>query len=213
MKRLCVYCGSSTGTNPLHRAAAKSLGELMANLGIGLVYGGGNLGLMGVIADAHLQAGGHVIGVIPKSLMDKELGHTGLTDLRIVNSMHERKQLMVDLSDGFIALPGGIGTLEELFETFTWLQLGFHDKPCGVLNVAGFFNHLQAFLQTVTENQFLLESHHSALLVETDAQTLLKRMADFRSNPPPLAPKIDQEALPQRNRGSESTGPNNNPSD
>jgi uncharacterized protein (TIGR00730 family) len=189
MKRLCVYCGSSIGTNPLHRAAAESLGELMAQLGIGLVYGGGNVGLMGVIADAHLRAGGEVVGVIPKSLMDRELGHTGITDLRIVGSMHERKQLMVDLSDGFIALPGGIGTLEELFETFTWLQLGFHTKPCGILNVDGFFNHLQAFLQNVTANQFLLESHHAALLVESDAPTLLNRMATFHSNIPRTAPK------------------------
>jgi uncharacterized protein (TIGR00730 family) len=150
MKRVCVYCGSATGANPAHRDAAEKLGVLLATRGIGLVYGGGNVGLMGVIADAALRAGGEVIGVIPGALMDKELGHTGVTKLHVVASMHERKQLMADLSDGFIALPGGIGTLEEFFETLTWLQLGFHNKPVGLLNVAGFYEHLLTFLRHVS---------------------------------------------------------------
>ena len=181
MKRICVYCGSSPGADPIHREAAENLGALLAARGIGLVYGGGNVGLMGSIADAALRAGGEVIGVIPTALMDKELGHTGVTKLHVVTSMHERKQLMADLSDGFIALPGGIGTLEELFETFTWLQLGFHDKPVALLNVAGFYDHLLAFLRHAADERFLGPAHLESLLVETDAAPLLARMARFRA--------------------------------
>lgn len=181
MKRVCVYCGSSSGANPIHREAAENLGALLAARGISLVYGGGNVGLMGAVADGALRAGGEVIGVIPSALMDKELGHTGVTKLHVVGSMHERKQLMADLSDGFIALPGGIGTLEELFETFTWLQLGFHDKPVGLLNVAGFYDYLLAFLRHATAEKFMRDAHLEALIVETDADTLLQRMARFRA--------------------------------
>ena len=181
MKRVCVYCGSSSGANPVHREAAESLGALLAVRGIGLVYGGGNVGLMGIIADAVLRAGGEVIGVIPTALMDKELGHSGVTKLHVTASMHERKQLMADLSDGFIALPGGIGTLEELFETFTWLQLGFHDKPVGLLNVAGFYDHLLTFLRHATAEKFMRDAHLESLLVETNAAALLARMAGFRA--------------------------------
>ena len=181
MKRICVYCGSSSGANPVHREAAENLGALLAARGIGLVYGGGNVGLMGIVADAALQAGGEVIGVIPTALMDKELGHAGVTKLHVTASMHERKQLMADLSDGFISLPGGIGTLEELFETFTWLQLGFHGKPVGLLNVAGFYDHLLAFLRHAADERFLGPAHLESLLVETDAGPLLARMARFRS--------------------------------
>jgi uncharacterized protein (TIGR00730 family) len=181
MKRICVYCGSSAGVNPVHREAAVHLGTLLASRGIGLVYGGGNVGLMGVIADAVLHAGGEVIGVIPTALMEKELGHGGVTKLHIVSSMHERKQLMADLSDGFISLPGGIGTLEELFETFTWLQLGFHDKPVGLLNVDGFYDHLLAFLRHAAAERFLRVGHLDSLLVETDCTTLLGRMSQFRA--------------------------------
>ena len=181
MKRICVYCGSSSGSNPLHREAAARLGELLASRGIGLVYGGGNVGLMGVIADAALAAGGEVIGVIPTALMEKELGHGGVTKLHVVASMHERKQLMADLSDGFISLPGGIGTLEELFETFTWLQLGFHDKPVGLLNVDGFYDHLLAFLRHAAAEHFLRPEHLGSLLVETECDTLIGRMARFRA--------------------------------
>lgn len=181
MKRVCVYCGSSSGANPVHREAAEQLGALLAARGIGLVYGGGNVGLMGAVADGALRACGEVIGVIPTALMDKELGHTGVTKLHVVASMHERKQLMADLSDAFIALPGGIGTLEELFETFTWLQLGFHDKPVGLLNVAGFYDHLLTFLAHATDQRFLRPSHLESLLVESDAAELLDRMAGFRA--------------------------------
>jgi uncharacterized protein (TIGR00730 family) len=181
MKRICVYCGSSPGANPIHREAAEHLGALLAARGIGLVYGGGNVGLMGAVADAALQAGGEVIGVIPSALMAKELGHGGVTKLHVVASMHERKQLMADLSDGFIAMSGGIGTLEELFETFTWLQLGFHDKPVGLLNVAGFYDHLLTFLEHATAEQFMRDAHLESLLVESDADALLARMARFRA--------------------------------
>ncbi|MEQ1852022.1 MAG: TIGR00730 family Rossman fold protein, partial [Chthoniobacteraceae bacterium] len=152
-----------------------------AKQGIGLVYGGGNVGLMGVIADAALHAGGEVIGVIPSALMDKELGHLGVTKLHVVGSMHERKQLMADLSEGFIALPGGIGTLEELFETFTWLQLGFHSKPVGLLNIAGFYDHLLTFLRHALADQFLRTGHLESLLVESGAGVLLERMSRFRA--------------------------------
>ena len=181
MKRICVYCGSSPGADPVHRDAAEHLGALLAARGIGLVYGGGNVGLMGAVADGALRAGGEVIGVIPAALMQKELGHTGVTKLHVVASMHERKQLMADLSDGFIALPGGVGTLEELFETFTWLQLGFHDKPVGLLNVAAFYDHLLAFLRHATGEHFLHARHLESLQVGTDAAALLALMADFRA--------------------------------
>ena len=181
IRRVCVYCGSNFGASPEHRAAAEALGTRLARSGLGLVYGGGNVGLMGVIADAALRAGGEVIGVIPRALQEKELGHGGCTELRVVGSMHERKQLMADLADGFIALPGGGGTLEELFETFTWLQLGFHTKPVGLLNVAGFFDQLLAFLRHVTAEQFLKPEHFDCLLVEADAAMLLARMAEFRA--------------------------------
>lgn len=181
MKRLGVYCGSATGTSPAFRAAAEALGTLLAQRGLGLVYGGGNIGLMGTIAHAALTAGGEVIGVIPRALMEKELGLRECTDLRVVGSMHERKQVMADLSDGFIALPGGIGTLEELFETFTWQQLAFHDKPLGLLNVEGFYDHLLAFLRHTAEERFLRSEHLESLLVEVDAVRLIERMSAWRA--------------------------------
>ncbi len=194
MKRICVYCGSSSGADPLHHETAGKVGELLAARGLGLVYGGGNVGLMGAVADGALRAGGEVIGVIPTALMEKELGHSSITKLHVVASMHERKQLMADLSDGFIALPGGIGTLEELFETLTWLQLGFHGKPVGLLNVAGFYDHLLAFLRHATDAGFMRDAHLDLLLVESDAETLLTRMESFRGsslpkwNAPPVSP-------------------------
>lgn len=181
MRRVCVYCGSSPGADPVHRAAAEHLGTLLAERGIGLVYGGGNVGLMGAVADSALRGGGEVIGVIPSALMEKELGHTGVTELHVVRTMHERKQLMADLSDGFIATSGGIGTLDELFEIFTWLQLGFHAKPVGLLNVAGFYDHLLAFLDHVAKERFLRPAHRESLLVENDTAALLRRMASFRA--------------------------------
>ncbi len=150
MRRIAIYCGSSRGNDPVFENAAVQLARYLVSEGIGIVYGGGNVGIMGIIADAALAAGGEVIGVIPESLLAKELGHQGCTELHITRSMHERKQLMVDLSDAFIALPGGFGTLDELFETLTWLQLGFHGKPVGLLNVAGFFYPLRPFFRPMT---------------------------------------------------------------
>ncbi len=180
MNRLCVYCGSLPGDLPAYTKAARDFGTTLARRGIGLVYGGGNIGLMGAVADAVLKAGGEVIGVIPASLMEKELGLRECTELRVVSSMHERKQMMVDLSDGFVALPGGIGTYEELFETFTWQQLAFHDKPVGILNVAGFYDHLLAFLNHATTAGFLRTEHCESLLVDTESDALLDRMAGWR---------------------------------
>src|ERR1043165_174167 len=144
-RRVCVFCGSSPGARPEYRQAAEAMGRLLASRRIGLVYGGGNVGLMGLLADAALSAGGEVIGVIPRHLDAREVAHRGLPDLRVVASMHERKALMADLSDAFIALPGGLGTLEEMFEILTWAQLGLHRKPCGLLNVLGYFDRLLSF--------------------------------------------------------------------
>ena len=180
MRRIAIYCGSSRGNDPVFQTAATGLASYLASQGIGIVYGGGNVGIMGVIADAALAAGGEVIGVIPDSLLAKELGHIGLTELRITRSMHERKQIMVDLSDGFIALPGGFGTLDELFETLTWLQLGFHAKPVGLLNVSGFFDHLLVFLDHMTASGFLKAEHRASLLMENDSAALLTAMRLFQ---------------------------------
>lgn len=184
--RIAIYCGSSGGQDPSLRKAAAELATYLAKQGIGLVYGGGNVGLMGTIANAALAAGGEVIGVIPQALMDKELGHRGLTELYVVKSMHERKQLMVDKSDGFIALPGGFGTLDELFETLTWLQLGFHDKPVGLLNVNGFFDRLLSFLDHMTEQAFLKQEHRDCLLLSETPEDLLAQMRRFEP------PKLDK---------------------
>jgi len=190
MKRVCVFCGSSPGANPRYTAAAQGLGMLLAQRRITLVYGGGNVGLMGVLADTVLAHDGEVIGVIPQALMDLEVGHTGLTDLRIVGSMHERKALMADLSDGFIALPGGIGTLEELCEILTWAQLGMHAKPCGLVNVDGYFDHLIAFLDHSVRERFFRPEHRAMVLLETNPQTMLDRFERYR--PPQLAKWIDR---------------------
>ncbi len=178
-RRLCVYCGSNRGRSAAFAEAAVALGKLLAERGIGVVYGGGHVGLMGVLADAVLTAGGEVIGVIPKSLEEKELGHRGLTELHVVTSMHERKHMMADLSDGFISMPGGIGTLEELFETFTWLQLGFHQKPVALLNIGGFYDPLLAFVTQLTTDGFLKPEHESCLLVDSDPAALLEKMRRF----------------------------------
>ena len=179
MKRLCIYCGSSPGSRPEYAAAALDCGRTLAQRGIGIVYGGGNTGMMGKVANAALEAKGEVIGVIPHHLADKELAHDGATQMIRVNSMHERKQLMADLSDGFIILPGGIGTLEELFETYTWLQLGLHSKPIGILNVAGFFDHMLVFLDHMVADRFLKPEHRLMLIVDSDVERLLQRMAAF----------------------------------
>ena len=178
--RIAIYCGSSRGLDPIYAATAAEMAAYLAKQGIGIVYGGGNVGIMGVIADAALAAGGEVIGVIPESLLAKELGHGGVTELHVTRTMHERKQKMVDLSDAFIALPGGFGTLDELFETLTWLQLGFHGKPVGLLNVAGFFDHLLTFLDHMSTTGFLKPEHRSSLITETDPESLLQAIRAFQ---------------------------------
>jgi len=177
--RIAIYCGSSRGLDPIYATTAAEMAAYLANQGIGIVYGGGNVGIMGVIADAALAAGGEVIGVIPESLLAKELGHGGVTELHVTRSMHERKQKMVDLSNAFIALPGGFGTLDELFETLTWLQLGFHGKPVGLLNAAGFFDHLLTFLDHMSSTGFLTPKHRSSLITETEPEALLKAIRAF----------------------------------
>jgi uncharacterized protein (TIGR00730 family) len=176
-RRLCVFCGSHTGRRPAYRAAAERLGVLLVERGIELVYGGGNIGLMGVLADTILARGGRAIGVIPESLMAKEVGHTGLTELRIVNSMHERKAVMSDLSDGFIALPGGFGTLEEFCEVVTWSQLGLQSKPCGLLNVENYYAPLLELFDHAVRERFLREKNRSLVLDDDDPEHLLEKMA------------------------------------
>lgn len=177
MKRICVYCGSSPGLKPEYLDATRDLARAMVAEGVDLVYGGGSVGMMGAIADAVLDAGGEVIGVIPRALDEREVAHRGVTDLRVVESMHERKALMAELSDGFIAMPGGFGTIEELLEVLTWSQLGFHQKPCAILNVANYFDTLTRFLDYSVEQQFVKPVHRSMLLVEEDPGQLLARMA------------------------------------
>ena len=180
MKSICVYCGSAAGSSEDYAKGARKLATSLVNHQLSLVYGGGNVGLMGVIADEVLALGGHVTGVIPQALMDKEVGHTGLSKLHIVRNMHERKALMAELSDGFIAMPGGIGTLEELFEMFTWLQLGFHEKPLGILNIDGFFDSLILFLKQTVQKKFLQDRHLDMLIIESDPERLLQRFRDFK---------------------------------
>ena len=164
MKRICVFCGSSAGSRPEYRSCAEELGQELARRRIGLVYGGGNVGLMGAIADAVLQAGGEATGVIPEHLMTREIGHKRLTTLHIVHSMHERKALMADLADAFIALPGGFGTLEEFFEVLTWSQLGLHVKPCGVINLLEYYNPLLRMLDHAVEERFLKSQNRALVL-------------------------------------------------
>ncbi|HSA59460.1 MAG TPA: TIGR00730 family Rossman fold protein [bacterium] len=181
---VCVFCGSSPGDRPVFADAARALGTTLAHRGIRLVYGGGNVGLMGVVADAALAAGGEVVGVIPEALFAKEVAHGGLTKLHRVQSMHERKTLMYDLSDGFIALPGGIGTLEEIFEILTWGQLGLHQKPCGFLNVEGYFDPLLAFMDEMVSRRFVKEKHRALVMTSPDVDGLLERFERF--HPPRL---------------------------
>ena len=173
---LCLFCGSSAGSQPAYAKAAADFGMTLAERNIRLVYGGGSVGLMGVAADACLAAGGQVIGVIPKLLMDKEVGHHGITQMHIVDNMHERKALMTELCDGFIALPGGFGTLDELFEALTWLQLGYHQKPVGLLNVNGFFDHLVQFIDHSQGERFLRDVHRRSLNVDVDLDKLIEKL-------------------------------------
>lgn len=186
IKSICVYCGSSPGRLDAYATAARALATSLVEQNIRLVYGGANVGIMGLLADTVLQLGGEVVGVIPEALVQKEVAHTGLTKLYVTQSMHERKTLMAELSNGFIALPGGIGTLEELFEVWTWAQLGFHDKPCGLLNIEGYFDSLALFLDHAVAEQFVKQPHRSMLIVESDPEAILER---FRNYTPPVVGK------------------------
>ena len=174
---LCVYCGSRPGGDPAYAAAATAIGTLIGQRGGQLVYGGGRAGLMGTVADAALAAGGRVVGVIPHALVERELGHHGLSELHVVQTMHERKQMMAERSDAFIALPGGIGTLEELFEVWTWRQLGYHDKPVGLLNVAGYYDRLIGFIEETARQRFVPAAQQALLQIDTDPASLLDRLA------------------------------------
>lgn len=186
MERLCVFCGSSPGRDPAHAASARALGELLARRGIALVYGGAGVGLMGALADAVLGAGGRVIGVIPRAMVEREVAHTGLTERHVVGSMHERKALMSELADGFAALPGGLGTLEELFEVLTWAQLGLHRKPCGLLDAGGYFDHLVRFLDRAVAEGFLRPEHRRLLVLAGSPEELLEGLG---RHVPPVAGK------------------------
>jgi len=180
MKRICVFCGSSSGSQPEYRACAEELAVELTRRNIGLVYGGGNVGLMGAIANAMLDAGGEAVGVIPEHLMTREIGHNRLTKLHVVRSMHERKALMADLADAFIALPGGFGTLEEFFEILTWSQLGLHAKPCGVVNVLGYYSPLLAMLDHAVEQRFLKSQNRALVLARDSPSELLEAFEEWR---------------------------------
>ena len=177
LRRICVYCGSSSGSRPEYALAAQAVGTALARRGLELVYGGGNVGLMGQVADAALAAGGHVIGVIPESLMAREVGHRGLPDLRVVGTMHIRKALMAELADAFIALPGGFGTIEEFCEVLTWAQLGLHRKPFGLLNTAGFYDPLLAFFDHQVKERFVRSEHRELIISHTEPEALLEALA------------------------------------
>jgi uncharacterized protein (TIGR00730 family) len=183
LRSVTVYCGSTAGADPAYAEGTRALARLLVVSGIRIVYGGGALGLMGILADTAMKARGEVVGIMPQALIDREIAHRGLKDLRVVGSMHERKALMADLADAFIALPGGIGTLEELIEVYTWSKLGMHRKPIGVLNVNGYYDSLAAFLDDAVQERFLPEQDREALIFESDPEALLARMA--RAEPPP----------------------------
>jgi len=186
MRRICVFCGSSPGARPEYLEAAVHLGHTLARNNIGLVYGGARIGIMGRVAESVLEKGGDVIGVIPKALVEKEVAFTGLADLRVVDSMHDRKALMADLADGFIALPGGLGTIEEFFEIVTWAQLGIHSKPCGLLNINQYFRKLMDFLDHTVTERFVEREHRSMILMDDDPERLLRK---FEAYQPPLTGK------------------------
>jgi uncharacterized protein (TIGR00730 family) len=198
MKSICVYCGSSSGTKPYYAEAARVLAKEMVDQHIALVYGGGKIGLMGAIADEVMRLGGEATGVIPKALMEKEVGHKGLTRLHIVKDMHERKATMAELAEGFIAMPGGIGTLEELFEVFTWSRLGFHDKPIGMLNTQGFYDGLISFLRHLVTEDFLSKDQEALLLHASEPKTLLAQFHTYSANRHNklLPPSTAKEILP-----------------
>jgi uncharacterized protein (TIGR00730 family) len=194
VQRVCVFCGSSPGARPEYTEATEDLGQLLVKNGITLVYGGATVGLMGRLADTVLSEGGEAIGVIPRALVEREIAHLGLTDLHVVDSMHERKALMAELSDAFIALPGGLGTLDELFEIYTWAQLGMHRKPCGLLNVEGYYRQVADFLDHAVAERFVRDEHRDMLIVEEDTATMLERLQGFDAAA--VTPKwIDREDI------------------
>ncbi|CAB3748610.1 LOG family protein [Paraburkholderia solisilvae] len=180
MKAVCVYCGSSNGANPIYAETARAFGRALVDAKLALVYGGGKVGLMGIIADTVMAAGGRAIGVIPELLVDKEIGHHGLTELHVVPDMHHRKKMMADLSDAFVALPGGAGTLEELFEMYTWAQLGYHRKPVGVFNIAGFYDPLIAMLEHTVREGFMRRAYFDTLQVESDPVALIGKLQRYQ---------------------------------
>lgn len=193
IQNVCVYCGSNAGRQPIYTEVAQQLGRALAERGIGLVYGGASVGIMGVVADAVMAAGGRVTGIIPDALMKKELAHLSLSELVVVDSMHQRKTLMAERADGFIAMPGGVGTLEEIFETWTWAQLGFHKKPVGLLNVAGYYDQLAGFLDHTVAESFMQPQHRAMLAIESDPVRLLDRFAAYE--PPTVSKWIRAEKL------------------
>ena len=193
IEKICVYCGSSPGKNPAYAHAASGLAKELCTRGISLVFGGGAVGIMGVVADAMLAAGGEVIGVIPKALAKKEVAHYGLSELHVVASMHERKAMMADLADGFIALPGGWGTLEEIFEMLTWAQLGFREKPCGLLNIEGYFDGLIGFLENSFEQQFVKELYRPLLMTTDKPAVLLDHFSKYKA--PKVRKWMDEDDL------------------
>ena len=183
MKSVCVFCGSNVGRDPAYLKAAITAGEVIARSGLAIVYGGGRIGLMGAVADAGLAAGGRVVGVMPRALFEREIAHSGLSELRVVETMHERKQTMANLADGFLALPGGAGTLEEFFEQWTWAQLGIHAKPCGLLNVKDYFQPLLALIENIVADGFMAQTYFDMLIVEPAVEPLLMRFKTY--SPPP----------------------------
>ena len=191
MKRLAVYCGSALPADPVYVESAREVGRTLAGRGVGVVYGGGRLGLMGAVADAALEAGGEVIGVIPEALVRAEVAHQGCTELHVVQTMHQRKALFTDLSDGFITLPGGVGTMDELWEAISWAQLGYHAKPVGLLNVAGFYDQLIAFNQHMIATGFIRPQHASILSHAETIEALLDKMAAYKAHEPIFAMKAD----------------------
>ncbi|MEX1222205.1 MAG: TIGR00730 family Rossman fold protein [Idiomarina sp.] len=199
MKSVCVYCGSNPGRQPAYLAAADTLAQALVERNLQLVYGGAKLGIMGALADRVLALGGQVIGVIPEDLVNKEIAHTGLTKLHVTKSMHERKTMMVELADAFVAMPGGVGTLEELFEVWTWAQLGLHEKPCGLFNVAGYFDSLSEFLAHTVAEEFVKAPHLDMLFVEANATLLLDGFASYQ--PPEISKWVERteaEAFTQK---------------
>ena len=192
MNRLAVYCGSATPADPIFIEAARHVGRTLAARGIGVVYGGGRLGLMGAVADAALEAGGEVIGVIPEALVGAEVAHRGCTQLHVVQTMHQRKQLFTDLSDGFVTLPGGVGTMDELWEAISWSQLGYHTKPVGLLNAFGFYDHLLAFNAKMAEVGFVRPAHQNILIAATSIHELLAKMEAYQPHTPIFRMKAEE---------------------